>query len=426
MRPECRPPSPVRKAGRPGEGGVHQALDAPLADGADLRHRDGQHVGGHGHRLAVEVAAGEQLARSPRRPSGCRWPRSSRRRPRASRSRARRAPRRAPAGCSAGCRRPAPCRSRGATRGARCPRAAGAGCRADACCPGCGRAAWMRGSKATSVPLSASRVSAPTTSAVRASRHASASASPATAVMSCVPLMRARPSFASQGHRGEAGARSASATGPRRPSWHAVAFADQRQREVGEGRQVAAGPHGALRRDDGVDARVQHRDQEVEGLGPDAAEALGQHVRAQHHEGARLRLVQRLADAGGVAAHQVELELAQLVARDDDVGEVAEAGVDAVDDLAARDRVVDHAARARDRLARARRETPTGAVAARHRLEVVEGEARAVEQERGQGARVARRVITSASPLVPGPVSLRAPPARIAAFHRRTRTCPTS
>ena len=61
---------------------------------------------------------------------------------------------------------------------------------------------------------------------------------------------------------------------------------------------------------------VQHRDQQVERLRADAAVALGQHVRAQQHERARLRLGERLADPRGVAAHEVQLELAQAVPRD--------------------------------------------------------------------------------------------------------------
>ena len=67
-----------QEGGQAGERRVDQPLGAALADGAELGDRDGQHVGGEGHRLAVEVAAREQLARRPRRPSGCRWPRSSR------------------------------------------------------------------------------------------------------------------------------------------------------------------------------------------------------------------------------------------------------------------------------------------------------------------------------------------------------------
>ena len=99
--------------------------------------------------------------------------------------------------------------------------------------------------------------------------------------MSCVPLMRARPSLASSVTGASPAARSASPPGGARPSQTALAFADERQGQVRERRQVAAGPHRALRGDDGMDAAVEQGDQQVEGLGPDAAEALGQDVRAQ-------------------------------------------------------------------------------------------------------------------------------------------------
>src|SRR5256885_12082497 len=48
----------------------------------------------------------------------------------------------------------------------------------------------------------------------------------------------------------------------------------------------------------------------------------------------------RSAHPGGVAAHEVQLEVAETVHRYVHVGEVAEAGGDAVDDGAASDRLV--------------------------------------------------------------------------------------
>ena len=49
-------------------------------------------------------------------------------------------------------------------------------------------------------------------------------------------------------------------------------------------------------------------------------------------------------DAGGVTAHEVDLQLRQLVVRDGDVGELAEAGGDAVDHGMALDDAGDHGA----------------------------------------------------------------------------------
>ena len=66
---------------------------------------------------------------------------------------------------------------------------------AEAICPAYGRASWMRASNGWTDPRSASIESAAATSAARASRSAPATASAATAVDGCVPLMSARPSL---------------------------------------------------------------------------------------------------------------------------------------------------------------------------------------------------------------------------------------
>ena len=61
--------------------------------------------------------------------------------------------------------------------------------------PRCGRASWIRLSNARCDPFSASRVMAPMMSAAIASRSARRRASAPIAVMTCVPLMSAMPSF---------------------------------------------------------------------------------------------------------------------------------------------------------------------------------------------------------------------------------------
>jgi len=165
------------------------------------------------------------------------------------------------------------------------------------------------------------------------------------------------------------------------PGHDALALADEREREVGERRQVAAGPDRSLRWDHGQDVSIEQRDELLERLEPDAREALRQHVRAQQHERPRLGRSERRADARGVRAHQVHLQLAQPIVRDADVGEVAEAGRHAVDDVAARNGRVDHAPRGFDRLAGIRVELDRTA-AARHRFEPREVERGAVDHER--------------------------------------------
>ena len=79
MKPEFSPGFGVRNAGRPRQRRVDQHGDAALGERADLADRQRDHVGGEGHRLGVEIAAGQRLAGRRRRSADCRrrrWPRS--------------------------------------------------------------------------------------------------------------------------------------------------------------------------------------------------------------------------------------------------------------------------------------------------------------------------------------------------------------
>ena len=64
--------------------------------------------------------------------------------------------------------------------------------------------------------------------------------------MSCVPLMRASPSLASSTTGARPAAARASAPESDAALGRADAFADEGQREVGQGREVAARAHAAL------------------------------------------------------------------------------------------------------------------------------------------------------------------------------------
>ena len=110
-----------------------------------------------------------------------------------------------------------------------------------------------------------------------------------------------------------------------------IAFADEHQRQVGERREVAAGANRAAARDARVDAVVEKVDQPLERRPPDAGETLGKDVGAERHRGANLAHGQRLTDAGGVTAEQVDLQCSKRLSRDRGFGQRAEAGVDAVD-----------------------------------------------------------------------------------------------
>ena len=124
---------------------------------------------------------------------------------------------------------------------------------ATATCPGCGRASWYGAANATSVPSSASTDIAAATDAVRTSRSASASSSAPSADISCVPLSSASPSFGSSVQRLQA------ALAERDQRRHDLAVdlhlaaADERQREVGQRREVPGRADAALLRDDRVD-----------------------------------------------------------------------------------------------------------------------------------------------------------------------------
>ena len=243
--------------------------------------------------------------RSRRRPSGCRWPRSSRRAcTRGRRSRARRARRRAPAACSAGCRRPARCRSRGATRAAALPReqalqVAGrsglAGVRArrvDARVEGDVRALER-----------VERERADHVGAAHEARGASASASPATAVIE-LRAVDERQAFLRLEHDGREpdaaqrfGGGHAPAlevgTRPRRSSasarWASGARSPLAPTEPCEGTTGCTPRLSIATRRSSVSRRMPRV-------------ALGEHVGAQQHQRARLGLRERRADARGVAS----------------------------------------------------------------------------------------------------------------------------
>jgi hypothetical protein len=109
-----------------------------------------------------------------------------------------------------------------------------------------------------------------------------------------------------------------------------LALADQRQRQVGERRQVARGADRALRRDPRHEAGVEHRQQRVDHLLAHARAPRARLPALSASISARPAR-QRRADADAVRADQVELQPVELVGRDARAGELAEAGVDAVD-----------------------------------------------------------------------------------------------
>jgi len=112
-----------------------------------------------------------------------------------------------------------------------------------------------------------------------------------------------------------------------------LAFADQHAGQVRQRRQVAGGAHRALGGDHGQHVGVGQGQQRIDQLGAHArvaarqAHGLGGQHQAHHGVG------QRIARAHAVRQHQVALQLCQAVMGDLGGGQLAEAGVDAIDDL---------------------------------------------------------------------------------------------
>ncbi len=206
--------------------------------------------------------------------------------------------------------------------------------------------------KAVSVPSIASTDMAATTSAAAASRSASSSARAPTAVITWVPLISASPSFGASSSALDVGQLQRHRAGHPLAAQRRLALADQDQRQVGERRQVAGGADRSLARHDRVHAGVEQLDEALDHDRPDPGVPPGEHVGAEQEHGAHDVLAERLAHPAGVGAQQVELQPGELVGGDLDVGEPAEAGVDAVQHLARRDPGLDARPGAGDPLAR--------------------------------------------------------------------------
>ena len=89
----------------------------------------------------------------------------------------------------------------------------------------------------------------------------------------------------------------------------------KRKREMRQRREIAARPDRALLRNDRADAAIQHFHEQLDDFEPNPAKAEREHVRPQQHHRAHLWLGERTADAAGMAADEIDLQLLQLVGR---------------------------------------------------------------------------------------------------------------
>ena len=124
-----------------------------------------------------------------------------------------------------------------------------------------------------------------------------------------------------------------------------VALADERERQVRERREIAAGADRAAAGYARMNLAIEQGEQCLERLEADAGEAFREHVGPQRHRRAHRPHRQRLADTGCMAAQQVQLQCRQIGLVDARLGEVAEAGVDAVNGRIARGLGIHHRAR---------------------------------------------------------------------------------
>ncbi len=200
--------------------------------------------------------------------------------------------------------------------------------------PRCRRSACTRASNGPSDPFAASVESAPVMSAVLNMMSALNSAASAWAVENCVPLSSASPSLGPSASGTSPCCRRASAAGQSPIRHHHLADADHGGCHVRQRRQVARGANRALARDHRDDPVRQHRLQHSDGGGPHTGGALREARDLERHHEAHDLPPRRLADAGGMREHDVGLQPGQVGGLDADAGELAEAGVDAIDRLA--------------------------------------------------------------------------------------------
>lgn len=125
-----------------------------------------------------------------------------------------------------------------------------------------------------------------------------------------------------------------------------VALTHQRQRAVGERREVAGAAERAVLVDDRGDARVEDVGHRLRDLGPYTGVARADGLEPQEHQRADDLALDVRAHAGGVRADDVALQLGAQFRADVPGGQGAEAGGDAVDGLRlGRQRVDDLAGR---------------------------------------------------------------------------------
>src|ERR1700730_16738314 len=112
-----------------------------------------------------------------------------------------------------------------------------------------------------------------------------------------------------------------------------------------ERREIATGADRAFFWNDRMQQTVKHLAKHFNDLWADTAEAERKHVCAQQHHCANFGLRKRFTDSTGVAANEIELELAQCLARNANVRQFTKTRRYAINDGVARNDFFDHFAR---------------------------------------------------------------------------------
>src|SRR5947207_14606063 len=81
-----------------------------------------------------------------------------------------------------------------------------------------------------------------------------------------------------------------------------LAFTNQRQSEMSERSEIAAGPDRSSLWNNGTNTAIEHLTKHLDDFEPDTAEAERMHVGAQQHHGAQLRLRNWSANSAGMTA----------------------------------------------------------------------------------------------------------------------------
>ena len=199
-------------------------------------------------------------------------------------------------------------------------------------------AASARGcARRTAYPIRARRrsTSAPVANAERNSVSASNRPTSALAVENCVPLSSASPSLGRSAIGSRPASASAAAAGAMRPPRRTSPTPIIAAAIWASGARSPDAPTDPCAGTTGVNAASEHRLDEAKRPRLDARGALGEAAELQRHHQPRRRDRGGFADAGRVRQDDVALKLREIGRLDAHAGEFAEAGVDAVDRLAA-------------------------------------------------------------------------------------------